>query len=127
MSRWAYGLVALAGLSGVAGVMEAAAAAHSVADPRLATAAHFLILNAAAGIAITGFARGSQSRTWFLVAAGVLLSGGVLFSADLSLRVFAGARLFAFAAPLGGILMIIGWLLTALIAFYATFSRRAYA
>jgi uncharacterized membrane protein YgdD (TMEM256/DUF423 family) len=33
-----------------------------------------------------------------------------LFSADIALRAFAGHRLFAFAAPAGGIILIVAWL-----------------
>ncbi len=62
MSRWAYVVTAVAGLAGAAGVIEAAAAAHRVSDPRLATSAHFLILNAAASIAINGFALELRAR-----------------------------------------------------------------
>ncbi len=114
MSRWSYALMAAAGLAGAAGVIEAAAAAHGVADPRLATSANFLMLDAAASMAIGAFAlSAARGRSWFLAAATILLGGGLLFCADLSLRVFAAQRLFPFAAPLGGTLMIIGWLVAA--------------
>jgi uncharacterized membrane protein YgdD (TMEM256/DUF423 family) len=36
--------------------------------------------------------------------------GAALFSGDLALRAFAGHRLFAFAAPAGGIVLIAAWL-----------------
>ncbi len=114
MSHWLYALMAVAALAGAAGVMEAAAAAHAVADPRLATSANLLMLDAAASIAIGAFGRGAGRATcWFLAAATTLLAGGVLFSTDISLRVFTAQRLFPFAAPIGGTLMILGWLLAA--------------
>jgi uncharacterized membrane protein YgdD (TMEM256/DUF423 family) len=47
----------------------------------------------------------------------VLLTGLVLFCGDLLAREFAGTRLFPFAAPAGGLLMIAGWLGIALSAF----------
>jgi len=50
---------------------------------------------------------------WFLIAATVLLVGTLLFCGDLSLRAFGGQRLFPFAAPIGGSLMIAGWLIAA--------------
>jgi uncharacterized membrane protein YgdD (TMEM256/DUF423 family) len=36
--------------------------------------------------------------------------GSVLFAGDLTLRAFAGARLFPMAAPAGGIVLIGSWL-----------------
>ena len=44
--------------------------------------------------------------------------GAALFAGDLSLRAFAGQRLFAMAAPGGGIILILSWL-----AFAAAFRR----
>ena len=44
-------------------------------------------------------------------AAGVVLAlGTCLFSADLALRALADTKLFALAAPAGGMLMILAWL-----------------
>jgi uncharacterized membrane protein YgdD (TMEM256/DUF423 family) len=34
----------------------------------------------------------------------------VLFSGNIALRAFAGQRLFAMAAPSGGIILTLGWL-----------------
>lgn len=114
MFRWPYVLIAVATFAGGAGVMEAAAAAHHVADPHLATSANFLMLDATASIAIAAFARDvGRATAWFLAAATILIGGGILFCSDLSLRAFVGHRLFPFAAPIGGTLMIIGWLLAA--------------
>jgi len=114
MSRWPYALMAVAALAGGLGVIEAAAAAHRVADPHLATSANFLMLDATASIAILVFARdAARGGVWFLAAATILLGGGILFCSDLSLRALAAQRLFPFAAPVGGTLMIIGWLLAA--------------
>jgi len=36
--------------------------------------------------------------------------GAALFAGDLSLRAFVGQRLFAMAAPGGGIILILSWL-----------------
>ena len=117
MSRWPYALMTVAALAGGVGVMEAAAAAHRIADPHLTTSANFLMLDATASIAITAFARNApRGSTWFLTAASILLGGGILFCADISSRAFAAERLFPLAAPIGGTLMIIGWLLTAIAA-----------
>lgn len=117
MSRWPHALIAVASLAGAAGVAEAAAAAHHVAGSELGISANFLMLNAAASIAITAFARaGTRELISYLIAATILLAGSILFCADISLRVFAGQRLFHFAAPIGGTLMIIGWLAGAVTA-----------
>lgn len=125
MGRWVYLLTGLAGLAGAAGVIEAAMAAHGHAEPRLSTSAHFLTLNAAAAIALNGFAlAGVRAQNWLLAASTLLLGGGFLFCADLSHRAFTGERLFPFAAPTGGTLMIIGWLLAAATALCCAFIPR---
>ena len=43
-----------------------------------------------------------------ILAAWVL--GSALFSGDIALRAFTGHRLFALAAPTGGIILIVAWL-----------------
>ncbi len=117
MRRWARAEAALAGLTGAGGMILSAVAAHSVPDPRLATAANLMLLNAAAALALTGLALAVPHRgIWFLAAAGTLLSGSLLFGGDLSLRALIDTRLFPIAAPLGGTLLIVGWLLGALAA-----------
>jgi uncharacterized membrane protein YgdD (TMEM256/DUF423 family) len=111
MRKLALIMVALAGFTGAGGVILSAVAAHGVADPRLDTAANFLLFHAAATLAVCGLSLGLPQRgIWFLVAAGLCLSGGLLFGGDLSLRVLAGTKLFPMAAPIGGILLILGWL-----------------
>jgi uncharacterized membrane protein YgdD (TMEM256/DUF423 family) len=117
MSRGAYVLMALASVAGAAGVIESAAAAHGNHDPLLPTSANFLMIDAAASIAITGFALNApRGRLCFLIAAAILLGGGLLFCADLTTRAASGHRLFPFAAPIGGTLMIIGWVVAAVTA-----------
>jgi uncharacterized membrane protein YgdD (TMEM256/DUF423 family) len=116
MRKWACAAAAAAGLTGAGGIILAAAAAHGVPDPRLQTAANFLMLHAAAtpvcGLALVLPQRG----IWFLGAAGLFLSGSLLFGGDLSARALAGTRLFPMAAPLGGTLLIFGWALVTLAA-----------
>ncbi len=115
--KWASYLVALAALAGAAGVIEAAAAAHGSQDPLLQTSSHFLLLHAAAIIAIAGFALSSAPASRSMLAAGtLLLLGTLLFCGDLSARALAGAKLFPMAAPTGGTLLIAGWLETAIAA-----------
>jgi uncharacterized membrane protein YgdD (TMEM256/DUF423 family) len=117
MRKWACAAAAAAGLTGAGGIILAAAAAHGVPDPRLQTAANFLILHAAATLAVCGLALSVPQRgIWFLGAAGLFLSGSLLFGGDLSTRALAGTRLFSMAAPLGGTLLIFGWAFVTLAA-----------
>jgi uncharacterized membrane protein YgdD (TMEM256/DUF423 family) len=117
MRKRACAAAAAAGLTGAGGIILAAAAAHGVPDPRLQTAANFLILHAAATLAVCGLALAMPQRgIWFLGAAGLFLSGSLLFGGDLSARALAGTKLFPMAAPLGGTLLIFGWALVTLAA-----------
>ena len=104
-------LVALAGLSGAAGVGLSAAAAHA-GGGNLATAAAMLLAHAPALLAIGLFMRTAGNR---LLGAGalVLALGLLLFCGDLLARHYLGGRLFPMAAPAGGMALIAGWLLVA--------------
>ena len=108
-------LVALAGLSGAAGVGLSAAAAHA-GGGNLATAAAMLLAHAPALLAIGLFFTTASSRMLSL-AAGALALGLALFCGDLVARHYLGSRLFPMAAPSGGLLLIAGWLLVAASAF----------
>jgi uncharacterized membrane protein YgdD (TMEM256/DUF423 family) len=115
--KWTCAAVALAGLTGATGIILAATAAHSVPDPRLQTAAIFLLLHAAAALAACGLSVAiPRDGVWFLGAAGLFLFGSLIFGADLSVRALSGTRLFPMAAPLGGILLIVGWISVTLAA-----------
>lgn len=98
-------LTAAGGSCGAAGVALSAAAAHA-GGANTGTAASFLLMHAGAFLAV-GLTRGSRPLR---VAATVVLFGLALFSGDLLMRDFAGMRLFPMAAPVGGSLMILGWL-----------------
>jgi uncharacterized membrane protein YgdD (TMEM256/DUF423 family) len=119
IEKWASGLTALAALAGATGVAEAAYAAHHSPEPLLQVSSQFLLLHAAAVIAITAFACSlpDKSRS-MLGAASALLLGTIIFCGDLSAHALNGARLFPMAAPLGGSLLIIGWLATAVVALF---------
>ncbi len=54
--------------------------------------------------------QGALIRPLLLVALVAWVLGGVLFSGDIAMRAFLGHRLFAMAAPSGGVILIIGWL-----------------
>lgn len=103
--------IALAGLMGAGGVVLAAAGAHMAPGAGLDGAASMLLLHAAA--VLGGAALVQQSAVWRPLALMVLAAwvlGAVLFAGDIALRAFAGHRLFAMAAPSGGIILIAGWL-----------------
>jgi uncharacterized membrane protein YgdD (TMEM256/DUF423 family) len=104
--------IALAGLMGAAGIVLAAAGAHMAPGSGLDGAAYMLLFHAAA--VLGGAALVQQGALWWrplaltVLAAWVL--GAVLFAGDIALRAFAGHRLFAMAAPSGGMILILAWL-----------------
>jgi uncharacterized membrane protein YgdD (TMEM256/DUF423 family) len=102
-------LIILAGLFGAAGVASAAYASHGgYAD--LAIGANFLLIHAPALIALTLLPPGRLAA----INAGLLVIGVVLFAGDLASRDLLGHSLFPMAAPIGGMGMILGWVLVAL-------------
>jgi uncharacterized membrane protein YgdD (TMEM256/DUF423 family) len=106
-------LIALAGLTGALGVALSAAAAH-ITGGNLATAAQFLLFHAPALLALAALiAAGAIHPTLAQIAGYVLVLGLVLFCGDLSRRAFADLPLFPRAAPTGGILLMLGWILVA--------------
>jgi uncharacterized membrane protein YgdD (TMEM256/DUF423 family) len=103
-------LIALAGLIGAAGVILAAAGAHAAPHAGLDSAAYLLLFHAAA--VLGGAALTQQGLLWRPLALAVLIAwiaGAALFSSDVALRAFAGHRLFAMAAPTGGVILIAAW------------------
>ncbi|RUW28748.1 DUF423 domain-containing protein [Mesorhizobium sp. M1E.F.Ca.ET.041.01.1.1] len=104
-------LVLAGGLVGAAGVALSAAAAHR-GGAFTGTAASFLLMHAPAFVAI-GLADGNRSLR---IAGLVLLVGLLMFSGDLIARDFLGSRLFPMSAPVGGTLLIAGWLAIAVSA-----------
>ena len=108
-------LIALAGLMGGAGVVLAALSAHGADAARLVPASSMLLFHAPAVLAaVLLIERGLVARRLALVAACGLVAGAALFALDLTLRQFAGHSLFPMAAPTGGTLMILSWLVLAL-------------
>ena len=103
--------IALAGLMGAAGIALAAASAHAAPGAGLDSAAYMLLFHAAA--LVGGAALMQQGVLWrplaFIVLAAWVVGAG-LFSGDIAMRAFAGHRLFPFAAPSGGMIMIAAWL-----------------
>ena len=109
-------LIALAGLSGALGVGLSAAAAH-ITGGNLTTAAQFLLFHAPGLLALAALIAAGAVHPAIAQVAGYLLDVGlVLFCGDLSRRAFAGIALFPRAAPTGGILLMLGWVLVAVSA-----------
>lgn len=104
-------LLALACLMGACGVGLAAAAAHGAPGSGLDGAAYLLLFHAVAILGTTSLAQ--QRLVWrplgLVAMVGFVIAGG-LFAADISMRAFAGHRLFPMAAPIGGTLLILSWL-----------------
>ncbi|MFA5898766.1 MAG: DUF423 domain-containing protein [Hyphomicrobium sp.] len=117
-------LLAYAGLAGAFGVGLAAAGAHGSDLSTLTAPAHFLIMHAAAAIALVAVATRLPHPGAFLLSALVLLVGVSLFSGDIAMRAFVGERLFPMAAPTGGTAMIVGWLMVALSGAWQLFRQR---
>jgi uncharacterized membrane protein YgdD (TMEM256/DUF423 family) len=113
MTSAAAALIIYAGLAGAAGVALAAAGAHGSELSALTPPAYFLIMQAAAALAVIAVSTRAAHPGIFLVAALVMLLGVSLFSGDIALRTFTGNRLFPMAAPTGGTSMIVGWLIVA--------------
>jgi uncharacterized membrane protein YgdD (TMEM256/DUF423 family) len=113
-------LLVIAALMGVAGIMLAAAAAHAVPGAGLDAAASMLLFHAAAALGATALVhQGLLRRPLGLAVIATWVIGAVLFSGDITLRAFAGHRLFPMAAPAGGIMLIFGWLVLAVAALAA--------
>ena len=120
MKRYPDFLAVLAALMGAGGVALAAASTHAGGGDLGHTASEFLILHAAALLGVAASVRASAPRRagrLGIAGAGLAL-GTLLFSGDLASRAFEGAKLFPFAAPIGGSLTILSWL--ALAAVFAS-------
>ena len=96
----------LSALSGALGVAMGAFAAHGLSDPHprelLRTGATYALVHAAGALALEARA------PW---AALSLAGGGLVFSASLYALAFGAPSLTGAVTPIGGVLMILGWLL----------------
>jgi uncharacterized membrane protein YgdD (TMEM256/DUF423 family) len=106
-------LTLCAGLMGAAGVALAAYAAHAQSGGNLVTASQFLLFHAAPVLA-TGLAPPGRLR---VIGGSLLVMGALLFCGDLTLRALSGTAPWPMAAPTGGMILILGWLVLALSAF----------
>jgi len=110
----------LACLMGAGGVVLAAAAAHGTPASGLDSAAYLLLFHAIAVLGAASLSRQELVRPPLaLVAMACFVAGGALFAGDVAMRAFVGHRLFPMAAPTGGTLLIVGWLVLAAAAVVA--------
>lgn len=109
--------VCLAGLMGAAGMMLAATAAHAGGAERLGPASTMLLFHACAVLGAAALAdRSVLNRRLGIATVFAFILGTALFSGDLSMRHYHGGALFSMAAPAGGTLLILAWLMLALAA-----------
>jgi uncharacterized membrane protein YgdD (TMEM256/DUF423 family) len=110
-----------AGLSGLLGVALGAGAAHAlkrVLDERalalVETAVRYQLVHAAALVGLAALImRPWPALQWV---AWAWAAGTVLFCGSLYLLAFTGVRAFAHVAPFGGLALILGWGLLAVLA-----------
>lgn len=95
----------LACLSAALAIAAGAFGAHGVTDPKAAewlrTGGMYQLIHAVAAIALTGVARG---------AAAILLIGAAIFALTLYIMALGGPKWLGAVTPIGGTLMIAGWL-----------------
>ncbi len=104
-------LIALAGLMGAAGIMLTAAGAHSKPGVGLDSAGYLLLIHAVAVVAgVVAARQGLVLRPLGLIVLWGFVAGACLFAGDVAARAYLGSRLFPFAAPAGGSLLILAWL-----------------
>ena len=110
-------LIILAGIMGADGVVLAAASAHQADAARLASASSMLLFHGSAVLAAVALAERGVIHVRIGIAAGFgFVIAAALFAGDLTLRQYAGHGLFSMAAPTGGTLLIVSWLVLALAA-----------
>jgi uncharacterized membrane protein YgdD (TMEM256/DUF423 family) len=112
-------VLVLAGLMGAAGIVLASLGAHVVPGAGLESASAMLLFHACA--ATTAVLAVRAALLWLplgMAAAFGFVIGAGLLADDISLRALAGHRLFAFAAPAGGTILILSWLAFAAAALF---------
>ncbi|BBD97076.1 DUF423 domain-containing protein [Sphingobium amiense] len=98
-------IAVLACLSAALAIGAGAFGAHGVADPKAAewlrTGGLYQMVHAVAALAIMGVARG---------AAALMLAGAAIFAATLYAMALGAPRWLGAVTPVGGAMMIAGWL-----------------
>jgi uncharacterized membrane protein YgdD (TMEM256/DUF423 family) len=110
-------LIILAGVMGADGVILAAASAHQGDAARLLPASSMLLFHATAVLAAVALTeRGVIHVRIGIAAAFGFVVAAAVFAGDLTVRQYAGHSLFPMAAPTGGMLLIVSWLVLAVAA-----------
>ncbi|MCL8000387.1 DUF423 domain-containing protein [Brucella sp. 21LCYQ03] len=104
----------LAGLCGAMSIAAYAGAAHG-AENHLGTIAPLLLGHAPALLVLSLIVQSSRVAN---IGAALLVAGLALFCGDLFTRDITGNRLFPLAAPTGGSLMILGWLVVGISSWF---------
>jgi uncharacterized membrane protein YgdD (TMEM256/DUF423 family) len=111
----------LAALCGFLAVAAGAFGAHAVSDPQakawLQTGGQHQLTHALAVFACLALQRAYAGAPAATVAAWLFLAGGLVFAGSLYLMALTGARAFGAVTPLGGLLLLGGWLTLAWAAF----------
>jgi uncharacterized membrane protein YgdD (TMEM256/DUF423 family) len=103
-------LIALAGVMGATGIALAAAGAHGKPGFGLDAAGYLLLIHAVGVVAVMAAARlDFIFRPLSLPVLWGFVIGAGLFATDVAARAFLGSRLFPYAAPVGGSLLILAW------------------
>lgn len=117
-----------AGISGLMGVGFGAFAAHGLSqlgDPRVIdwvkTGASYQLWHAGALAALAGLGDRLSSR-WVMLAAHGFFSGALIFAVSLYLLAFLQWPWLGAVTPIGGVLMMLGWLF---LCFAGLLQRRA--
>lgn len=100
------GLVLAAAISGAVAVVAGARGAHGASGPAaewLKTGGHYQLVHAVAAITVLALPHGR-------VAGWLFVSGGGLFAATLYAMALGAPPWFGAITPVGGLLMILGWL-----------------
>jgi uncharacterized membrane protein YgdD (TMEM256/DUF423 family) len=124
------GLAVIAGAFGAHGVDDVLREVHAAADPRLIaglevpasykylqdfrTAANYQLMHGLAIVLVGLLGRRGRARIFAHSAAGCFLGGVVLFCGSLYLLALTGVTSLGAVAPLGGLLLIAGWVLLAI-------------
>lgn len=112
----------LAALSGFIAVAAGAFGAHGVSDPQakawLGTGAQYQLIHALAVFAC--FVLWRQGIGSAGIAAWLFLAGAAIFAFTLYAMAFGGPRILGAVTPIGGLLLLAGWLTLAWSAFAGT-------
>lgn len=115
-------IVFAAGLAGALGVVLAAIAAHLKPEQSILTASQMLIFHASAFLGLAAWSEcDGIYRRRFHIAALILIAGVILFAGDLCLRAFYNFTPLHYAAPLGGALIILGWICVSIAAIFRVY------